>query len=328
MPANLTPEYLKADKWYRSAADDGERLLALEEMLRTIPRHKGTEHMRAELRKKLSKLKAATSGEKKGGAKHVDIFHVPKSGAGQVVLVGTPNCGKSSIVGALSNAKVHIADYPFTTVKPVPGMAHHEDVAIQLVDMPPITADYSAPGQVGTYRTCDIIAIVIDLTQDIEEQVLISTDYLESHQLLIGNETAETDTAGNLQGKKAFIIAAKTDIAEPGSTEELTQLCASDFDIVEISAESEQDLIQLMAGIYRMLDIVRVYAKKPGKPADMKDPFTMPTGATVQDLANLVHRELAQKLRSARAWGENIHDGQNVHRTYQPSDKDIIELHF
>ena len=83
-----------------------------------------------------------------------------------------------------------------------------------------------------------------------------------------------------------------------------------------------------MAGIYRMLDIVRVSEPKPGKPADMKDPFTMPTGATVQDLANLVHRELAQKLRSARAWGENIHDGQNVHRTYQPSDKDIIELHF
>ena len=115
MPANLTPEYHKADKWYKSAGSDAERILALEEMLRVIPKHKGTEHMRADLKKRLSKLRAATADAKKSGGKHIDVFHIPKSGAGQVVLIGMPNCGKSSIVGALSKAKVNIADYHLGT---------------------------------------------------------------------------------------------------------------------------------------------------------------------------------------------------------------------
>jgi ribosome-interacting GTPase 1 len=160
MPANLTPQYLKADQWFRTATTNEEKILALEQMLRVIPKHKGTDHMRAELRRKLSRLKDAGAQQKKVG-KHVDIFHVPRGGSGQVVLIGTPNCGKSSIVGALTSAKVQIADFPFATGAPVPGMAKFEDVPIKLVDMPPITADYSAPGQVGTYRTCDLIAIVI-----------------------------------------------------------------------------------------------------------------------------------------------------------------------
>jgi ribosome-interacting GTPase 1 len=141
MPANLTPEYIKADKWFRSATTNEEKILALEQMLRVIPKHKGTEHMRADLRKKLSSLKDVGAQQKKAGGKHVDVFHVPRGGSGQVVLIGTPNCGKSSIVGSLTKAKVHIADFPFATGAPVPGMAKFEDVSIELVDMPPITAD-------------------------------------------------------------------------------------------------------------------------------------------------------------------------------------------
>ena len=215
MPANLTPEYLKANKWFKQAATTSEKILALEEMLRTIPKHKGTDHMRADLRQKLSKLKDAAASEKKRGTKHVDIFHVPKSGAGQIVLIGTPNCGKSSILGALSNAKVNIADYPFATTIPAPGMIHFEDVAIELVDMPPITADYSAPGQVGTYRGCDLIAITIDLTASIKEQLEICLDFLESHRLLLDDQNPAADGNGNLLGRKTFIIATKADIAPP-----------------------------------------------------------------------------------------------------------------
>ncbi|MBN2271808.1 MAG: 50S ribosome-binding GTPase, partial [Sedimentisphaerales bacterium] len=143
MPANLTPEYLKADQWFRSATTNEEKILALEQMLRVIPKHKGTDHMRADLRRKLSRFKDAGAQQKKAG-KHVDVFHVPRGGSGQVVLIGMPNCGKSSIVGALTSAKVQVADFPFATAAPVPGMAKFEDVPIELVDMPPITADYSA----------------------------------------------------------------------------------------------------------------------------------------------------------------------------------------
>jgi ribosome-interacting GTPase 1 len=150
MPANLTPEYFKAEQWYRQATTNEEKILALERMLAVMPKHKGTDHLKADLRRKLSKLKEVST--QKGRAKRVDIFYVPRTGSGQVVLLGTPNCGKSSIVAALTNAKVNVADFPFATSGPVPGMLQFEDVQIQLIDMPPITADYIAPGQVGTYR--------------------------------------------------------------------------------------------------------------------------------------------------------------------------------
>ena len=105
-----------------------------------MPKHKGTDGLRADLRRKLSSLREAATQQKKAG-KHADIFHVPRTGAGQVVLLGLPNTGKSSLLATLTNAKVVVADFPFATHAPVPGMVKYEDVQIQLVDMPPITAD-------------------------------------------------------------------------------------------------------------------------------------------------------------------------------------------
>ena len=172
MPANLTPQYKKVEEQFRAATTDEERIVLLEEMLRIIPKHKGTEHIQAEIKRKLSHIKEAGAAKKSHG-KTVDIFHVVRGGAGQIALIGTPNSGKSSILAALTNAKVTVADFPFATHAPVPGMAHYEDVQIQLVDMPPITADFVAPGQINTYRNCDLIAIVIDLSADVLEQMEI-----------------------------------------------------------------------------------------------------------------------------------------------------------
>ncbi|HIJ71644.1 MAG TPA: TGS domain-containing protein [Planctomycetes bacterium] len=328
MPANLTPEYRKAEEWFRNADTDDERLLALEEMLRTIPRHKGTDHMRADLRRRLSKLKETLAGPKKHGGKRVDVFHVPTTGAGQVVLLGMPNCGKSSIVGVLTNAKVNIADYPFATDLPTPGMARYEDVSMQIVDMPPVTADYAPPGAVGTYRGSDLIGIVIDLSGEASEQMNTCLDFLQSHRLLIDEQNEETDQTGNILGRKAFVICTKADVAKDGEMEKLKNFCKGRFELVEVSLETGQGVDELAQKMFSLLDIVRVYAKKPGKKADMKDPFTLPRGSTVADLAVSIHRELAEKLKSARAWGKNVHDGQNVHRTYELADRDIIELHF
>ena len=326
MPANLTPEYFKAEKWYKSATTNEERILALERMLAVMPKHKGTDHLKADLRRKLSKLKEV--GTQKKSSTHVDVFHVPKSGAGQIVLLGTPNCGKSSIVGALTNAKVNVADFPFATSTPVPGMVTFEDIQIQLVDMPPITADYSAPGQVGTYRNCDLIAIVIDLSDDVVEQFGVCMDFLESKNLLIDTETPANDDDGNALAKEAFCICTKSDIAQAGTLEDLRQLCERPLEFIEISAETGAGLRELSALFYRQLKIIRVYAKPPGKPADMTEPFTLPVGSTVMDLAIQIHRQLAEKLKSAKIWGTGVYDGQNVHRTHVLNDKDIIELHF
>ena len=327
MPANLTPQYFKAEQWYKTAATNEEKILALEQMLAVMPKHKGTEHLQADLKRKLSQLRDAATQQKKIG-KHVDIFHVPRGGAGQIALLGTPNCGKSSIVAALTNAKVHVADFPFATPSPVPGMVTFEDVHIQLVDMPPITADYIAPGQVGTYRNCDLIAIVIDLSGDVAEQFGVCMDFLESKNLLVGGETLEYDDHGNALGKKAFYICSKSDIAPAGSLEKLKSYCKYAFEFVEISAATGTGLEKLPAKFFELLGIIRVYAKPPGKPADMTEPFTLPIGSTVMDLATHIHRQLAEKLKSAKIWGTGVYDGQNVQRNHVLNDKDIIELHF
>lgn len=335
MPANLTPDYHKAEQWYRSASTNEEKILALEEMLAVMPKHKGTEHLQADLKRKLSQLKDAATQPKKGG-KHVDVFHVPPTGAGQVVLLGTPNSGKSAILAALTNAKVNVADFPFATHAPVPGMVKYEDVQIQLVDTPPITDDYIAPGQVGTYRNCDLIAIVVDLSQDVEEQLLILLDFLETRKLLAGAETPTVDgqacpeqgRGGNVLGRKAFCLCTKADIAADGAFELAKKSCERPLEFVAISTETGEGLDAFPKFLFDKLEIIRVYAKPPGKPADMNDPFTLPAGATVHDLARTIHRELAEKLKSARCWGTDVYDGQNVQLTHALHDKDIVELHF
>ena len=337
MPANLTQQYKKAEQRYKAAGTDAERLDALEEMLREIPKHKGTEHLQADLKKRRSKLKAAIEGggKKSGGGGHVDVFHIPKSGAGQVALVGMPNAGKSAILAALTHAHVLVADYPFTTDKPAPGMAQYEDVHIQLVDAPPITADYAPPGLVNTYRSADMLAIIIDLSGEVLEQMEVCTAYLDSHKLILdawhghpdrdhGPEARATHLA-----RKTFVIATKADIAPAGTLETLKELTERSFEYIEISSEAQTGMDRLLRRTFEMLDVVRIYAKKPHKPADMTDPFTLKRGSDVHDLAYHIHRELADKLKTARAWNSpSIHDGQSVPREHILSDKEIIELHF
>jgi ribosome-interacting GTPase 1 len=326
LPANLTPEYFKAEEWYRSASTNDEKLLALEQMLRVMPRHKGTDHLRADLRRKLSKLKDLTTQKKVG--RQPDVFYIPRGGSGQIALLGLPNSGKSSILAALTNAKVNVADFPFATGAPVPGMLQFEDVQIQLIDTPPITADFIAPGQVGTYRNCDVIGIVIDLSADIDQQMHTLLDFLDSKQLLINESTAETDESGNVLGKRAFCICTKSDIAADDAFEKVKQLGRNNFEYIKVSLETGDNVDKLPEFFFNMCNIIRIYAKPPGKKPDMDEPFTLTAGSTVMDLAIAIHRELAEKLKYARIWGTGVYDGQNTHRNHVLNDKDIIELHF
>jgi ribosome-interacting GTPase 1 len=327
MAANLTPAYRDADERFRNATTNEEKIAALEEMIATVPKHKGTEGLQADLKRKLSKLKEAATQPKKGAA-HTDIFHVPRSGAGQVVLLGLPNTGKSSILATLTKAKVTVADFPFATQVPVPGMVKFEDVQIQLVDMPPITADYSAPGQVGTYRNGDLIAVVIDLSQDVEAQGLGLLDYLEAKKRLLDEKTPAADAQGNALAKKAVCLCTKADLAADGPFELVKGSCDKMAEFLRLSTQTGEGFDWLGEMLFRQLNILRVYAKPPGKPADMTDPFTLPVGTTVQDMAKTIHRELAEKLKSARIWGTGVYDGQSVHLTHVLHDKDVVELHF
>jgi hypothetical protein len=173
-----------------------------------------------------------------------------------------------------------------------------------------------------------LIAIVIDLSGDVLEQLSVCMDFLESRNLLIGGETPASDDQSNALAKEVFCICTKSDIAKAGAFESLKQLCERPMEFVEISAATGSGLQELAGVFYRLLKIIRIYAKPPGKPADMTEPFTLPAGSTVMDLATQIHRELAEKLKTAKIWGTGVYDGQNVQRNHVLNDKDIIELHF
>jgi len=323
MPANLTPDYLNAEKAFRAAKTVAEKVAALEEMYATIPKHKGTEKMRADIRRRLSKFRAAAEQTRaKGG---IDPFHVDKHGAGQLVLVGTPNAGKSALVAAVTKAHVNVAPYPFATHGPVPGMMPFEDIQIQLVDLPPVTSDGLVPGMLGTVRAADGILVCVDLSAaDILEQVDVCLNVLEARGVVpAGREVPEGGTE-----MRMLLVGTKLDLAGARANfEALADLHRDTLPMVAISAETGDGLDALARRCFEMLDIVRVYSKEPGKPADMHAPFVLPRGSTVLDLAAEVHRDFADHLKRARIWGNGVYDGQPVQQDHVLSDKDVIELH-
>lgn len=145
MPTNVTAEYKKAEQAFRQARDLDERLACLKEMLRTIPKHKGTEHLQAGLKTRIKQLTDELTGPKKGGSHAAALYAVRSEGAAQVCLIGPPNAGKSSLHARLTGSHTEVRPYPYTTKLPVPGMLPFEDVHFQLVDLPPISTEYMEP---------------------------------------------------------------------------------------------------------------------------------------------------------------------------------------
>jgi uncharacterized protein len=333
MAVNQSPMYMKAEERYRSASTPAEKLEALEEMFRLVPKHKSSEKLQAQIKQKIKATREEVQqAHSRPAAAHRDLFVVPKQGAGQVALMGAANVGKSSIVGALTEAKVEIAEFPFSTHAAVPGMALHEDVPIQLVDMPPIVEGHAQPGMVGAYRSADIILLVLDLSAiELLDQyekplaVLAERGMRPVSQSII--EFDEDESAAI--PKRTIVVANKCDT--PGASdnfEGLKELCGGNLKMLPISAKTGQGLPEMMAALFELLNVVRVYPKKPGKPVDRESPFILTKGGTVHDMAYLIHRDLADKMKTARVWGTSVHAGQQVHHTHVLADKDVVELHF
>jgi ribosome-interacting GTPase 1 len=325
MSANLTPEYERADRRFRAAATDDERLDALCEMLRTVPKHKGTEKIQADIKRRISRLRKAEA--KKGKSRGPDPYHIPKSGAGQVVLIGPPNVGKSMLVAATTNAPVKVAEYPYTTALPAPGMWPHEDVQIELVDTPPVTEDHVPAGLMGTIRSADVIAVVVDASGSALEQADATFRLLSARKLtLVSSPRSELDPTdpGYHPG---ILIANKVDAAELGSVPALRELYEDGPEILAVSATMGQGLDALRERLWVLLDVVRVYTKQPGKPTDHEKPFVLAKGSTVEDLAREIHRELPDKMKFARLWGHSRNEGQRVSRDELLGDRDVVEIH-
>ena len=332
MPANLTPDYQRAEQACREAKTAEEKLAALEEMLATIPKHKGTEKMQADIKRRIAKLRADQTVAKKG--KHFDPYHIERSGAGQVVLIGAPNVGKSAIVGALTNAPVVVEPYPFATHAPVPGMAAYEDIQIQLVDMPPYTEHGFPPGMVGAIRGADVIGIVVDgSAANALEQLELGLKLLRERKIVPeGSGQAKHERTGADEGdivweKKMLVLLSKTDLASDTDASATLKELYGHLEFLPISTRSGENLQELLKRIFELLHVVRVYAKPPGKKPDMDQPFVLKAGSTVTDLAREIHRDFAHQLKSARVWGNGKYPGQQVPKDYVLEDKDILEIH-
>jgi ribosome-interacting GTPase 1 len=278
MAVNLTPQYLEAEAEYKRAQTAEERLECLKKMWALVPKHKASEKLQAELKTKLSAAREEVEQERKS-PKKVGVSHkVPKQGAGQVMLLGGPNAGKSRILSRLTRATPEVAAYPFTTREPLPGMMDWEDVRVQLIDTPPVTADFLEGYLSSMVRAADGAVLVVDLGDDegpfAAEAVIDRLAQVKT--VLTGAPPTELPDP-SIHHTKTLLAANKS--AADGAADRLEivrEMFAARFPVVVLDAESGANLDELRTAIYRMLNVIRIYGKRPGKPADMSAPFTCP----------------------------------------------------
>jgi ribosome-interacting GTPase 1 len=329
MAANLTPQYLKAEAEYRRAQTTADEVRWLEVMLREMPKHKASEKLQSELKQKISRAKKELEAERKS-PKAAHGIRIPRQGAGTAVLLGGPNSGKSQLLASLTRAQPEIAPYPFTTRQPLPGMMPWEDVMVQLVDTPPITKDFMEPYLQGIIRAADVVVLLVDLgSDDGIEQLQELLDRLNETKTRLGSRSYLDENDVGLSYTQTLLAPNKIDLPEAQDRLGLLhELCPLEFPEYAISAQHGQGLEALKEAIYGDLRVIRVYTKLPThKEADFDRPFTLRQGGTVHDVAELVHKDVAEHLKHARIWGHGVHDGTVVKGDHVLHDRDIVELH-
>jgi uncharacterized protein len=325
MPANLPPQYYDAEKRYRAARTPEDKIEALETMLAIMPRHKGTDHLHGDLRRRIAKL--TEEAERKAATSRTS-FYIRKEGAGQLALVGLPNTGKSQLLAALTDALPEIGDYPFTTKSPNIGMMKFENIQIQMVDTPPITGRDSRVWLNNVARNADLIAIVVDLSKSPVEQVETTLQELDSVGIVPAINVSPETLIGK-RPKKMLIIGNKNDLdTSDASWLRLKTRFGLQLPMLAVSATNGNNLSDLKKSFFQALEIIRVHTKSPGQKPDLTDPIILKTGSTVKNAAEDVHKDFKAKLKYAVVWGSGKFDGQRVSQDHVLKDNDIIELHI
>lgn len=328
MPTNLPPEYYDADERYRAAQSPVEKAAALEALISTIPKHKGTDHMRADLRKQLSKLKAEAQS-KKSTSTQVSPFYIDREGAGQIVVIGAANAGKSALVRALTNAEPEVSEVPFSTWTPTPGMMPVENIQVQLIDTPAINREYIEPQFVDLIRRADLVWLVINLQTYPINQLENSLRVLRENRIVPQGRASEDEA---VPGERVWevpilVLANKCDDEDCDEIfETFLALLDEEWPILPVSALNRRNFDRLKRIVFERLKVIRVYSKAPGKEPDRSRPFVLPKGSNVQDFAAKVHQDFLKNLKTARVWGSSAFDGQMVQREYELQDGDVVEL--
>ena len=328
MPANLPPDYFEAEKRFREARTSSEKITTLEEMLAIVPKHKGTDKLRADLRRRLSKLKDAAQ-TRKGPGRRESAFQIDREGAGQVAVVGAANVGKSALVALMTNAAPEVADYPHTTWKPTPGMMPLENIQIQLVDTPPLNREYVEPELVDLIRRADLILLMVDLQTDPEQQLQDTVAFLEANRIVPLRLKDRYHDQRGITFVPFLVLANKND---DDSTEEnyeiFRELLEDNWPMVAASVKTGRNMERFKQVLLERLDIIRVYSKAPGKEPDRDTPFVLKNGSTVLDFAEKIHNDFVEKFKVARVWGKGVFEGQMVQRDHVLQDGDIVELNI
>ena len=325
MPANLTPQYLEAEKNYRAAKTPLEKIAFLEEMLSVMPKHKGTDHLRADIRTKIAKL--TQSLDKKTTTQRASMI-IEKVGAGQVAVIGPPNTGKSQILSSLTKAAPTVAAYPFTTQNAIPGMMKYENIQIQLIDLPPLHEQTPEWWVMNIIRRADALLIVVDAGDDALTQTELVLSRLREKKLALWPDPEKSEEEIAFTYKTALLVCNKQDLDPDNVCLQLLQdEYGKHLNIIGITAGGGNDLDELRSTVFKMLDIIRVYTKAPGGKPDFEDPIVLKAGSNLEDAAAEVHKDFVRNLKYARIWGSGKHDGVMARLDHVMQDGDIIELH-
>ncbi|HIE38993.1 MAG TPA: TGS domain-containing protein [Anaerolineales bacterium] len=326
MPTNLPPEYFEVERRYRAAKSVEHKIALLEELISTVPKHKGTEKLRAGLRRRLSKLRASAE-TRKGASQQVSAFHIEREGAGQVVVVGPTNVGKSALVAALTNATPEVAEYPYTTWTPTPGMMEVGGVQIQLIDTPPLDRGYIEPELLNLIRRSNLVLLVVDLQAYPIEELEDTIAILEEHRIVPQPLQDRARDQQRMTVVPLVVVVNKNDDEDTdGDFAAFRELMGDEWPLLPVSAATGRNLDRLRWEVFQRLEIIRVYAKPPGKEPDLSAPFVLKKGSTVEEFAGKVHQDFLEQLKAARVWGSGVYDGQMVGRSYVLHDGDVVEL--
>jgi len=328
MPANLTPQYLDAELKFKQAKTTPEKIKALEVMMAVIPKHKGTERLRGQLKSRMAKLKEELQRRPSVG-KAEQAYNIKREGAAQVILLGLPNSGKSSLFSQITHASSEVGDYSFTTQKPIPGMTKFENIQIQLVDTPPVQLEHIEPGFPNLIRNADALLLLVDLTEDPIFQMEVILGELNKMRIKAMGKGPIPALEMGWVSLRALLVGNKCDAKNAmGAYQRLESHFRDSFPILPISAKERMNFDELKKETYQMLDILRVYTKIPGKEPDLAEPVILKKGSTVGDVALSIHKDFVAKLRYAKIWGSGKFDGQMVKQDYHVNEGDVIELHL